>query len=773
MKKKKVYISYILALILICCFSNVVFADIEMTGVVVKKTVVDNDGNDLVIENTTLKITGLNYDETTNTYYYTQDGEKYNFYGSINIPGKGTTSISLITNKEDNSTYVKLPEGITEDELKNSTLTLNNEDIQLSNIGIERVNVKEGDKDFWSTLWGVVTDTISTVTTLIESILNDIILPLGDGILYSFSKSVGEPVTIDGIIFNKVDKVNANFWESGSEGSVRNILGSVVNYWYNIFRKIAIAVYMITLVGVGVSIMLNSTAQKKAQYKEALLSWTVGVAILLLFPYVMKYILVLNNAVVGMMEANIKSTGVNVSSNNASDASTFASTSEKEAFSTFGKDEFVTLMIGSSHINNEDNTIDLSKVNDTMMKTRVLAQKYHKILLTVIYFILIGQTLVLLFAYYKRAFMIAFLITIFPLVAMSYTIDKLGDKKAQSFGIWFKEYVVNVIVQMFHAAVYVLVVNSSVQSFLNSNGSNWIFMILSVLFLFEGEKILRSIFNVKSSAGTLGDLAVTGATVMTVASRTAGIFGGRKNNNNLSESDQKHEREINERSMAKGRSAIEATTQPAHPESSGGSTRSQTAINDTDNETVPSDASSVSQSAKDAIAKRVFERKRKGNALSLSGAINFAANTTGTVIGATQGLATGKGAADVFNQAAKGKAIGTTLARPLSAAASKIDNIYTGHKLAKDISSGKYDSELDLEKEARLSTEELNMAEAEARRRADNGEDISVEEVISKYSTKKQEIMRQALAAFANRTSRSGEAKGRLELEEYIDKHRV
>lgn len=779
MKKNKFGIICVLVLILICCFSTVVCAeDFSVSGLRLTKTYQDNSGRNMVQENTTLKLEGVSYDSDTETYYYEKNGERQKFSYKIKN-GEDDIKTSLINNS-DGSVYVKLPSGVTYDDLQNSTLVVDNEEISLKNgnIRYEHQEITDGDKSEWQVIWGLITDTVNTVVNLVEATINNILLPFGDGFLYVISRSVGEQVTIDGIIFNSVEKVDANFWATGSDGSVKNILSKVVTYWYNVFRKIAIVVYMITLVGIGISIMLNSTAQKKAKYKGALMSWVVGVAILFLFPYVMKYTIELNNAVVGKMQKEVQSDGISTSTDNDPDKQpTFGTISDTEALKTFGNDDFIFMMSGKYCIDKNGN-MDPTKINDTMMRTRLLAQKTNKIILTVIYFILIGQTTVLLFAYYKRAFMLAFLITIFPLVAMSYAIDKLGDKKAQSFGIWFKEYIVNVIVQMFHAAVYVLVVNASVKSFLDTNGSNWLFMILSVLFLFEGEKILRSIFNVKSSAGTLGDLAVTGAAVMTVATKTAGLFGGNKNSNDLSANDQKHEKEIAQRSQA----ATAAQNAKAEPQSTdiqadGGSTA--IAANSDDNKKaneskpLPSDVSSVSQSARDAVAKKVYERKKKGRKLSLSNVNRTLATGAGTLIGASYGLATGKGAGDVFNWAEKGKAVGRTVGQPVSAALSKVDNLYTGMMMQRDINNGEMDQELGIEDAARLSAEELSRAQAEAEARAANGEDISVDEVIAQYATKKQEIIRRALAAYANRTARKGEASGRLKLEEYIDEHRV
>ena len=779
MKKNKFGIICVLVLILICCFSTVVCAeDFNVSGLRLTKTYQDNNGRNMVQENTTLKLEGVSYDSDTETYYYEKNGERQKFSYKIKN-GEDDIKTSLINNS-DGSVYVKLPSGVTYDDLQNSTLVVDNDEISLKNgnIRYEQQEITDGDKSNLQILWGLITDTVNTVVNLVEATINNILLPFGDGLLYVISRSVGEQVTIDGIIFNSVEKVDANFWATGSNGSVKNILSKVVTYWYNVFRKIAIVVYMITLVGIGISIMLNSTAQKKAKYKGALMSWVVGVAILFLFPYVMKYTIELNNAVVGKMQKEVQPDGISTSTDNDPDKQpTFGTISDTEALKTFGNDDFIFMMSGKYCIDKNGN-MDPTKINDTMMRTRLLAQKTNKIILTVIYFILIGQTTVLLFAYYKRAFMLAFLITIFPLVAMSYAIDKLGDKKAQSFGIWFKEYIVNVIVQMFHAAVYVLVVNASVKSFLETNGSNWLFMILSVLFLFEGEKILRSIFNVKSSAGTLGDLAVTGAAVMTVATKTAGLFGGNKNSNDLSANDQKHEKEIAQRSQA-ATAAQNAKAEPQSTDIQAVGESTAIAANSDDNKKaneskpLPSDVSSVSQSARDAVAKKVYERKKKGRKLSLSNVNRTLATGAGTLIGASYGLATGKGAGDVFNWAEKGRAVGRTVGQPVSAALSKVDNLYTGMIIQRDINNGEMDQELGIEDAARLSAEELNRAQAEAEARAANGEDISVDEVIAQYATKKQEIIRRALAAYANRTARKGEASGRLKLEEYIDEHRV
>lgn len=772
MKKSKVNFICCFILVMLICFSSVSFAGVTISGILTTTKVEENDQATMRSEQGILIFEGLSYDSNSASYYYMDGGNRVEFSGMLKIPNRNVRNINVSVNSE-GQMYIRLPEGISSQELRSAQIVLDNgETISLSNIKIEEKTLTQKEEGVFARIWGFITDAVNEIAKLVEEILNEILLPLGDGLLYIVSRAVGEPVTIDRLIFNKVAKVDVNFWEEGTEGSLKNIMGNVVSYWYNIFRKIAIVVYMIVLVGIGVTIMLNSTAQKKAQYKEALTSWVVGVAILFLFPYVMKYLVELNNAVVAIMERRIVASGR--SSINDSINSDFLSGNEYDAYATFGKDEFVYLMIGKDHYNEKTNEIDLSKIRDSMMKTRVLSQKLNKIILTVVYFILIGQTYVLLFAYYKRAFMIAFLITIFPLVAMSYAIDKLGDKKAQSFGIWFKEYTVNVIVQMFHAAVYYLIVNVSVNTFMESNGANWLFMILSVLFLFEGEKILRNIFNVKSSAGTMGDLATTGVAVMSVASQTAKMFGGKKSGgNHMSEDDTQAEKGIDERMSVKSGDNLAAQNARAAV-SSGGGAGSTGSTNTASTESSTASAASTqsvsaSQTARDKIAKEVFNRKKTAGAFS-KGAAGIG-KVVGGAMGATYGLATGKGVAGALEGATKGSFVGQTAMTPLSTFANKIDDRISGNRVASSIQKGAMDEYV--EQYGDLTAEEAAMARAEAYARASEGEDISDEEVIEKYGTKKQEIMREALAVYAKEAAKHGSSRAKLSFEEYLDTHHL
>lgn len=596
--------------------------------------------------------------------------------------------------------------------------------------------------DDGTSVWDWVTDPIGSLSNLVEEILVEILLPFGDGVLYMVSSSVGELVTTDSIIFNNVKKLNINFWEDDSSNAVKGMMQEVVEKWYAVFFKIAVMVYMAVLVLAGIQILLHSTAQKTAQYKEYLVSWVTGVAILCLFPFAMKYI-------VKLSETAVKAVSMTVYTTTTARSPAILNDSEAAA-ETFGKEEFLNAMLDGD---GTSTAISVEDINDSMLQTRALVQQNKKLILIAIYFILIGQMLVLLLMYYKRVFMIAFLITIFPLVAMTFAIDKMGDKKAQTFSIWFKEFVVNIVVQIFHAVVYVIVVNTAVQSYISSQGKNWLFMIISILFLFKGEKVLRSIFGVKSQANTLGDLAATAATytAMTSMLKSSGSSTPAtardtadaeviKNNNKS-------------RASWKINSSHSAGTSPGGVLDDALNSRKKPDNDSTSVDTRTFDTGA----AMDNVAEKAMKHRLK-NGLASGFAKNLA-STTGRVIGATYGLskgdADGKMASNVVSSSFAGSKIAKGVTAPVTSAINKVEREVHGRKMASDIRLGLEDEALG-----------LNVPEA-----ALLPPDVDPDEIVGKNGESMQQIYREALAAMATATARGGKAKGEVAFWNYVQKN--
>lgn len=330
-----------------------------------------------------------------------------------------------------------------------------------------------------------------------EAMIADFIFSIASGFHYLVGAALGEALTIDDIVFNNYEEINISFFENDATGYSKLIYGdgnvkglnSIIPSWYSFFMKIAFIGYMAILVYMGIKILMTSTAEKKADYKKLFMDWIVGLTILLLFPYAMKYMIKANDSIVETIEAN----------KGFSDATSGVMANENM---NYDKDPTVV-----------DEEIQWETGTDYMSTIATAAEQLRKISLSLAFMIMTWQLITLIFHYYKRLFMIAFLIVIFPLVAFTYAIDKIADSKSQAFNTWLKEFMLNVFVQSFHAVVYVFVCSTvySAAGMGGSIGFDYILIIVGVTFLFTGEEIIRKIFGQDSAAGTMGSLAETAA----------------------------------------------------------------------------------------------------------------------------------------------------------------------------------------------------------------------------------------------------------------------
>lgn len=74
----------------------------------------------------------------------------------------------------------------------------------------------------------------------------------------------------------------------------------------------------------------------------------------------------------------------------------------------------------------------------------------------ILYMILVAETLAFAIKYLKRVIYLAFYTMIAPLIALMYPMDKVGDGKAQTFNMWFKEYLFNSLLQPLHLLLYTI-----------------------------------------------------------------------------------------------------------------------------------------------------------------------------------------------------------------------------------------------------------------------------------------------------------------------------
>ena len=593
----------------------------------------------------------------------------------------------------------------------------------------------------------------------IMSGITDMLVSFGDGVMHILTISVGETVTIDKLVFNNVERLSIDYWNDDTTTAnttkepIKAFMSPVVEKWYAVFFKIAVMVYMVVLVYIGISIMLSSTADKKASFKESLSTWILGITILFMFPYVMKYIILLNDAVVKTLHAkSAESTNVSTVQNGE-----LVNKGLFDLFDVYGKDEFVDLLGG---------TADTDMMVLTRSAARNTTEDNSNMGLAIAYLILIGQMIAILVMYYKRAFMVAFLITIFPLVAMIYVVDKLGDKKSQSFGLWFKEFVVNVIIQMFHAVVYMLITGAGINSYISSGGKNFVFMILCVLFLFEGEKILRNIFNIKSGANTITDLAASGAMVFATAKSMSKLT--KKGSSDVGNEEDKTDVKNAENRVKAKSNAVKAETKAAEEDyadkvDSGESTESHGEYqNDKREPKTVSRKTYDEEKAKASVLSKAMKRKLTGGALTKG--VNMASGAVGATLGVGMSMADGKSGPDkVITSALASKSMAQTLTKPVSMVANKVEQGFRGAEVKGAILAGKLDKELGIDDKYKLPV--TNVPDG-----------VDVEEYMKRPEVRreleaKQEIYRRALAEYASTAATKGKQKAEVKYYEYLEKN--
>lgn len=122
-----------------------------------------------------------------------------------------------------------------------------------------------------------------------------------------------------------------------------------------------------------------------------------------------------------------------------------------------------------------------------------------------LYVLITIETVVFLYKYLKRVLWLAFLTMIAPLIAVMYPVDKLGDGKAQTFNMWFKEYLFNSLIQPLHILLYTIFIGLGMQLL----STNVIYGIVAYAFMIPAEKFFKKMFGFDKAAtpGALGSPA--------------------------------------------------------------------------------------------------------------------------------------------------------------------------------------------------------------------------------------------------------------------------
>ena len=220
--------------------------------------------------------------------------------------------------------------------------------------------------------------------------------------------------------------------------------------WFYICRLLAIMINLCVLIYVGIRMAISTVATEEARYKKMLISWAESMVILFFLQYIMTFAIQLGNIVLNIIY-NLRE-GLNSESfEEVIMAKIFRFLSESSGMQTFMYSVFFWFL--------------------------VLMQA--KFFLT----------------YLKRVLSVMFLTIISPFITVTFSIDKMGDNKAQAFDTWMKEYIINISLQPIHAAIYLVFVFTAGEIAATAPFVALVFLLV----LGRLEKIVRDVFGITNA----------------------------------------------------------------------------------------------------------------------------------------------------------------------------------------------------------------------------------------------------------------------------------
>lgn len=282
--------------------------------------------------------------------------------------------------------------------------------------------------------WGVLGDWLNTFigAALNKSggILGSVIAPLINVFsilifLILYALFIGSGVTQgntlafpfpDQIVFNKIPLLDPNFINP-DKYSIPGVLkfggNNVISSLYYSFFTLAVTIFVIAAMIIGIKLAISSLAAEKAQYKKALNNWIVGIVLLFTIHYVMAGMFYLNEQIVERIgklvdnEVEIKfdaleflpGVGKKLSTLVNGVAGLFGSETNVTAITLHGYFGIVVMYIAKAFIQQD-------------------------LIASIIFLIIIGQTFGLVITYVKRVFMCIILGMMAPMVVAVDVIKK-------------------------------------------------------------------------------------------------------------------------------------------------------------------------------------------------------------------------------------------------------------------------------------------------------------------------------------------------------------
>lgn len=312
-----------------------------------------------------------------------------------------------------------------------------------------------------------------------------------------FATSTGEYILPmpDNVVFNKMPFLDANFINPHQRSLINQIGGDLIGDLFLSFQTIAVTAFIVAAMVTGLKIALSTIAAKRAQYKQVAMKWLMGFIILLCLRWILAGIFLINETLVLAFAKIAKSSAFSIS------------VTPTVPVPIIGK--IIQDVIGGiKKLLTGTSGIDVPGYLGLIMYS-MFAGFTGDIVGSIVGFVILGQTTVILGSYIKRMFMCMFLGVISPLIIATDTIVAVSGGQSQVFKSWFKNFIFTVFSQSFHAAYMVVAFRFMKQATGVADISDTLASIVVITLttgLVKMEKMLKGMFGFGDSmAGSLAD----------------------------------------------------------------------------------------------------------------------------------------------------------------------------------------------------------------------------------------------------------------------------
>lgn len=300
-----------------------------------------------------------------------------------------------------------------------------------------------------SSVIGSFTASAAIIPSMISRLLSAV--ALGGEVNLDDNAEISEFFTIGDLLTNKYPLFNINMFEETPEGpnsTLSNDLKSNVAIWFVALRNLAVIVCLISILYVGIRIAIATTFVDSSKYKKMLTSLCISFILLFVVHYIIILLINISELFVNLLTSSI------------------------------GEDMNITDM----------EVAMLSRLpNETEQ-----AEDWGKLFYLLLNYVIVYYEAKFFIMYIFRVFKVYIITIISPIVCITYSIDSMGDGRAQGFNNFIKRAIIDILIQPIHLILYIVFIYSAGEIATQVPLIGVIF----IAALDNAEKVVRNIFKV-------------------------------------------------------------------------------------------------------------------------------------------------------------------------------------------------------------------------------------------------------------------------------------